>query len=104
MTSYSNPLRKGRRVWSGKNTPSGGPGGSPSPVASPARHADDVEALMDAKFAKWQEQQLAMFRGMLSPAVPAQLPPGLPLESLEARDTSEVAMGIDLPDESQAEA
>ncbi len=98
MTSYTNPLGKGRRGWSGKNTPSGGPGGLPSPVASPVRHADNVEALMDAKFAKWQEQQLAMFRGMLGPAVPAQLPPGLPLESLEARDTSEVAMGIDLPD------
>ena len=104
MRSYTNPLGKGRRVWSGKNTPSrGSPGSAPATL----RHGDNVESLIDAKFAKWQEEQLAMFRGVLGPALPAQLPPGLPLRSLETQEVS--GADFDLPDgdidlESQAKS
>ena len=104
MRSYTNPLGKGRRVWSGKNTPSRGtPGSAPASL----RHGDNVESLIDAKFAKWQEEQLAMFRGVLGPALPAQPPPGLPLRSLGAENIS--GADIDLPDgdtdlESQAKS
>ena len=104
MRSYTNPLGKGRRVWSGKNTPSRGtPGSAPASL----RHGDNVESLIDAKFAKWQEEQLAMFRGVLGPALPAQLPPGLPLRSLGTENVS--GADIDLPDgdtdlESQAKS
>ncbi len=81
MTSYTDPLGKGRptRVWSGKNTPTGGgPGGSSgrlSPAASRARDADNVEALLDtkldsklgAKLDEWSNKQMAMFRSMMGP-------------------------------------
>ncbi len=90
--SYSDPLGKGnapsgRRVWSGKNTPSA-PQGS-----SPPRHGEDVESLIDAKFAKWQEEQLASFRRVIGPALPAALPPGL----AGTEEVADIALGIDLP-------
>ena len=102
MSSYSNPLGKGRRVWSGKNTPKDGPGASSglSPLrhGSPLRHAPDVGDVV-----RWHEQQLAMYRGMVGPALPSQPPPGLPLQTVVPGGISTAAMEVGLPDDNTSD-
>ncbi len=82
-------------MWSGKNTPKNSPGApsgsSPQRYGSPLRQPPDVGDVV-----RWHEQQLAMYRGMVGPALPSQPPPGLPLQTT-------AAVEVGLPDDNTSD-
>ncbi len=84
-------------MWSGKNTPKNSPGApsgsSPQRYGSPLRQPPDVGDVV-----RWHEQQLAMYRGMVGPALPSQPPPGLPLQNVAMSSLSAGAV-VGLPDD-----